>query len=50
MGTRKAYYADNREDADIMTTTPIDSEDYQRKFEELQDAYRSRWGGICFYP
>jgi ribosomal-protein-alanine N-acetyltransferase len=50
VGTRKGYYADNREDAVIMTTNPIDSEDYQRKFEELQDAYRARWGGICFHP
>ena len=50
VGTRKAYYSDNREDAVIMTTNPIDSEDYKRKFEELQDAYRLRWGEICFYP
>ena len=50
VGTRKAYYSDNREDALIMTTNPIDSQDYQRKFEELQNAYRSRWGDICFYP
>ena len=49
VGIRKAYYADNREDAVIMTTTPIDSEDYLRKFEELQNAYRSRWGEICIY-
>ena len=49
VGIRKAYYADNREDAVIMTTTPIDGEDYQTKFEELQDAYRSRWGEICIY-
>ena len=49
VGIRKAYYSDNREDAVIMTTTPIDSEDYRRKFEELQDAYRSRWGKICIY-
>ena len=50
VGTRKAYYSDNREDADIMTTNPIDSEDYQQQFEELQDAYRARWGGISFDP
>ena len=47
VGTRKAYYADNREDAVIMTVSSIDSDDYRGRFEELQDAYRSRWGGIC---
>ena len=47
VGIRKAYYSDNREDAVIMTTTPIASEDYQLKFEGLQRAYRSRWGEIC---
>ena len=46
VGTRKAYYSDNREDAVIMTTSPIDSEEYQRMFQELQEAYRSRWGEI----
>ena len=47
VGTRKAYYADNREDAVIMTVDCIDSEDYGDRFEQLQDAYRSRWGEIC---
>ena len=47
VGTRRAYYADNREDAVIMTVECIDSEDYLDRFEELQDAYRSRWGEIC---
>ena len=47
VGTRKAYYADNREDAVIMTVDCIDSEDYRDRFEQLQDAYRSRWGEIC---
>ena len=46
VGIRKAYYSDNREDAVIMTTNPIDSEDYQRMFQELQESYRSRWGEI----
>ena len=44
VGLRKGYYSDNREDAVIMTTNPIDGEDYQRMFQGLQDLYRSRWG------
>ena len=46
VGIRKAYYSDNREDAVIMTTNPIDSEEYQQMFQDLQAAYRSRWGEI----
>lgn len=48
VGMRKAYYSDNREDAVIMTTNPIGSDDYQRMFQELQEAYESRWGEIDF--
>jgi len=43
VGRRKAYYHDNREDALIMTTSPIHSPEYRRMFQELQQAYRSRW-------
>ena len=46
VGIRKAYYSDNREDAAIMTTCPIDTEEYQRKFEGLQESYRQRRGEI----
>ena len=46
VGVRKAYYSDNREDAAIMTTCPIDTEEYQRLFEELQETYRKRRGDI----
>ncbi len=46
VGTRKGYYSDNREDAAIMTTSPIDTEDYQRMFQELQETYRKRRGDI----
>ena len=46
VGIRKGYYSDNREDAAIMTTSPIGTEDYLRMFQELQDAFRSRWGEI----
>ncbi|PKB79726.1 MAG: ribosomal-protein-alanine N-acetyltransferase [SAR202 cluster bacterium Io17-Chloro-G9] len=46
VGIRKGYYSDNREDAVILTTSPIDTEEYQRMFQELQDTFRSRWGEI----
>jgi len=48
VGTRKAYYADNREDAVIMTTSPINSEEYQDMFRELQESFLTRWGEINF--
>ena len=50
VGTRKHYYSDNREDAVIMTTNPIGSEEYQHLFHDLQEAYRARWRDICFQP
>ena len=46
VGTRKGYYSDNREDAVIMTTGPIHSNEYQEMFGQLQDKFRSRWGDI----
>jgi ribosomal-protein-alanine N-acetyltransferase len=46
-GIRKGYYSDNREDAIIMTTSPIHGVEYQKRFGELQEAYLSRWGEIC---
>lgn len=47
VGTRKGYYSDNREDAVIMTTSPIDTVEYQGMFQQLQEVYRSRRGEIC---
>lgn len=47
VGTRRGYYSDNREDAVIMTTSPIDTGEYQLMFQQLQEAYRSRRGEIC---
>ena len=44
VGIRKGYYSDNREDAVIMTTTPIDSEEYGKSFSELQETWEGRWG------
>ena len=48
VGTRKGYYSDNREDAVIMTTCPIDTDEYHQYFQGLQETYRSRWGEIQF--
>ena len=44
VGIRKNYYSDNREDAVIMTTSPIHAADYREKFRQLQGAYQDRWG------
>ena len=46
VGIRKGYYSDNREDAVIMTTSPIHTEEYGRMFRELQETWESRWGPI----
>ena len=43
-GVRKGYYADNREDALIMTTEPIQHPDYRGFFVELEREHRRRWG------
>lgn len=45
-GVRKGYYADNREDAVIMTTSPIHSDAYRELFRELQEKYPARWREI----
>ena len=47
VGIRKAYYSDNREDAVIMTTVPIDTDEYHGLFTELQSTYHNRWGRMC---
>lgn len=43
-GIRKAYYADNREDAIIMTTDPIQQAPYRELFRERALAHQRRWG------
>lgn len=45
-GVRKGYYADNREDAVIMTTSPIHSDAYRELFRELQEKYPAHWREI----
>ena len=42
-GMRKGYYADNREDAIILTTDPIQYVPFQQHFGMLKRAHRERW-------
>lgn len=46
VGIRKNYYADNREDAVIMTTDPIHARAYREKFTQLQQRFLERYGTI----
>ena len=46
VGIRKNYYADNREDAVIMTTDPIHTAAYRAKFANLQETFLARYGEI----
>ena len=46
VGIRKGYYSDNREDAVIMTTSPIGTEEYSSMFRELQDLWEAKRGPI----
>ncbi|MCH7996500.1 MAG: ribosomal protein S18-alanine N-acetyltransferase [Chloroflexi bacterium] len=42
MGVRKRYYKDNNEDALIMTTDPIETEEYQREFQYLKAVHAEK--------
>ena len=44
VGIRKNYYADNREDAVIMTTDRIHTGAYREKFSALQERFFQRYG------
>ncbi len=44
VGRRKQYYSDNREDAYIMTTSEIHSEEYKEMMDNLRLNYTERWG------
>ena len=46
-GLRKAYYADNREDAYIMTTGSIRSLSYAEELRQLVAEHEQRWGRAC---
>jgi len=43
-GLRKGYYTDDREDALVMTTDPIDGPPYQEMVERLKESYRRKRG------
>ena len=44
VGVRKRYYADNNEDAVIMTTPPIQADEYRANFDEQVRDHAERWG------
>ena len=44
VGRRRAYYADNNEDALIMTTDSIRASAFQERLRQLVSAHRARWG------
>lgn len=46
VGIRKNYYADNREDAVIMTTDRIYTSAYREKFNALQERFFERYGEV----
>ena len=50
-GVRKAYYADNREDAIIMTTGPIQVTPYPERFRALKKVHQGNWGiaELCLF-
>ena len=45
-GVRKGYYTNNREDALIMTTSPLHTGHYQDLFASLQNSFIGRHGKI----
>ena len=44
VGLRRRYYSDNGENAVIMTTPPIKSNDFQSQFTKLVDQQYDKWG------
>jgi ribosomal-protein-alanine N-acetyltransferase len=45
-GIRNRYYADNGENAYIMTTDTITSPDFQSHFNTLKQVYEQKWGEL----
>jgi len=45
MGLRKRYYSDNNEDAIIMTTDPISSASFQRRFQTQRTVLYQKLAG-----
>lgn len=50
VGLRRRYYADENEDAVIMTTPSILASSYRQRFEWLRESYRQRWGQLPPLP
>jgi len=46
VGVRRRYYSDNGENAVIMTTPPIHTNDYQNRFARLVEQHAERWGWV----
>lgn len=46
IGLRRAYYSDNGEDALLMTTDSINSEVFQRRFQQLKRDHSLKWGDV----
>ena len=46
-GVRKGYYTDNREDALIMSTGPVQSSDYSHRLDRLIRMHSQRWGNAA---
>ena len=46
VGLRRMYYSDNRENAVIMTTPPIQNDDYQNQFTALVKQHADKWGRV----
>ena len=44
VGLRRRYYADNHEDAVIMTTDALDSAEHRALFDRLRNAFEERYG------
>jgi ribosomal-protein-alanine N-acetyltransferase len=47
VGIRRRYYSDNGEDAVIMTTPKLTSEEYQSQFAKLCEAFDERYGATA---
>jgi len=44
VGLHRRYYADNQEDAYILSAGGIETPSYRRRFQRLRDEHRERWG------
>jgi ribosomal-protein-alanine N-acetyltransferase len=46
VGLRRRYYSDNGENAVIMTTPPIQHDDFQTQFASLVEQHADKWGWV----